>query len=431
MNLELDQVVDMQVLSAESGAGKILIIEDSPEIALVYDHFCRKMNWDFDIASNGIEGMRKVLSAPKPYAVYLVDLVMPEQDGPSFIRDLKERDPNAIIIVQSSLEAPEKIIEVMKLGVFDYLVKPIKKEDFDRAIILALQYNNLRAFQADVERSNRNVLKEQLDWLTYKESLRKSDENSLSLSTIKSLNTSFSQGSGIGAILSLLDLLKMGHQATENGALVSNEILNLLYASQDILRKQLGALSTILSLASEQAKMETILIGDLVHILTKRSEIFVPFLDRKDLKIRFSSSKSKESVKIQMDWLGIVFEELVLNAMKYSKKSTFIDVYFSKIDGYFCLAIKNVVTSSQELVDEENKEVLVTRPFYRLLPPVEEFSELERFGMGLGLTAVDMIVNKHRGIFNIHNVSDHTAASVEPCVMAEAFFPVVVSQPVC
>ncbi|EID99766.1 response regulator [Leptospira licerasiae] len=425
MSRELDQVVDMQVLSGEFGTGKILILEDSPEIALVYDHFCRKMNWEFDIATNGKEGMRKFLSASKPYSLYIVDLVMPELDGASFIRDLKEKDPNAIIIVQSSLDEPDKIIEVMKLGVFDYLVKPVTKEAFDRTVTLAFQYSGLRDFQADVERSNRDVLKEQLDWLTYKESIRKSDENSLSLSTIKSLNTSFSQGSGIGAILSLLDLLKMGHQTTENGALVSNEILNLLYASQDVLRKQLGSLSTVLSLAGEQAKLETISISDLVHTLTKRSETFVPFLDKKDLKIRFSSSKSKESLKIQLDWANIVFDELILNAMKYSKKSTFIDVYFGKIDGYFCIAVKNVVTSAQDLVDAENKEVLVTRPFFRLLPPVEEFSELEKFGMGLGLTAVDMIVNKHRGIFNIHNVSDHTSAVVEPCVMAEAFFPVI------
>lgn len=424
MNRELDQVVDMQVLSGQSGTGKILIVDDSPEIALVYDHYCRKMNWDFDIASNGKEGMKKFLSAPRPYSVYLVDLVMPEQDGTTFIRDLKEKDPNAIIIVQSSLDDPEKIVEVMKLGVFDYLVKPVSKETFDRTITLAFQYNSVRDFQADMERSNRDVLKEQLDWLTYKESIRKSDENSLSLSTIKSLNTSFSQGSGIGTILSLLDLLKMGHQTTENGTLVNSEILTLLYASQDVLRKQLGALSTILSLAGEQAKMEIISICDLVHILTKKSEAFIPSLDKKNLKIRFSSSKSKESVKIQLDWIGIVFDELVLNAMKYSKKSTFIDVYFGKIDGYFCLSVKNVVISAQDLVDEENKEVLVTRPFYRLLPPVEEFPELERFGMGLGLTAVDMIVNKHRGIFNIHNVSDHTSEEIEPCVMAEAFFPV-------
>ncbi|MEI1276740.1 response regulator [Leptospira venezuelensis] len=425
MGQELDQVVDMQVLSGESGMGKILILEDSPEIALVYDHFCRKMNWDFDIASNGKEGMKKILSASKPYALYIVDLVMPELDGPSFICELKKKDPNAIIVVQSSLDEPDKIIEVMKLGVFDYLVKPVTKESFDRTITLAFQYSNLREFQAGVERSNRDVLKEQLDWLTYKESIRKSDENSLSLSTIKSLNTSFSQGSGIGAILSLLDLLKMGHQTTENGALVSNEILNLLYASQDVLRKQLGSLSTILALAGEQGKMETISVDDLVNTLTNKTATFVPFLDKKDLKIRFSSSKLKGSLKAQLDWIGIVFDELILNAMKYSKKSTFIDVYFGKIDGYFCIAIKNVVTSPQDLVDAENKEVLVTRPFFRLLPPVEEFSELERFGMGLGLTAVDMIVNKHRGIFNIHNVSDHTSTVVEPCVMSEVFFPVV------
>ncbi|GBF40342.1 response regulator [Leptospira johnsonii] len=173
MGRELDQVVDTEALSGQSGIGKILIIEDSPEIALAYDRFCRKMNWDFDITSNGREGMRKVLSTPKPYAVYLVDLVMPEQDGVSFIRDLKEKDPNAIIIVQSSLDEPEKIIEVMKLGVFDYQIKPLTKENFHRAITLAFQHSNLREFQTDVERSNREVLRKKLGALSAVLSLAK------------------------------------------------------------------------------------------------------------------------------------------------------------------------------------------------------------------------------------------------------------------
>ncbi|TGK02607.1 hybrid sensor histidine kinase/response regulator [Leptospira langatensis] len=425
MNGELDQVEDVQVVSGHSGLGKILILEDSSEIALLYDQYCRKMNWEFDIVSNGKLGMEKVQAAKEPYSIYFIDLFMPEQDGATFIKSLKEADPDAVIVVQSALEEPDKIIDVMKLGVFDYLIKPVDRESFNRAITLAYQYNGLRDFQSNVERSNRDVLKEQLDWLTYKDSIRKSDQSALSISTIKSLSTSFSQGSGIGSILSLLDLLKMGHKTTDNGALVNNEILNLLYSNQEVLRKQIDGLSKILTLAAEEPKLDTISINELISSLSKRSQIFLPYLEKKDLKMRFSSTKACESLRLNEEWIQIAFEELILNALKYSKKGTFVDIYFGRIDGYFCIAVKNGVITHQHLVDEEHKEILVTRPFFRLLPPVEEFTDLEQYGMGLGLTAVELIVSKHRGIFNIHNVSDHTSACIEPCVMSEIFLPVL------
>ncbi|TGJ98334.1 response regulator [Leptospira langatensis] len=428
MHTELNKNLAAHSSPTHSQAGRILILEDSSEIKLLYENYCRKMDLDFDIVSNGKEGMAKVLSAKNPYSVFLVDLLMPEQDGSTFIQNLKLEDPNAIIIVQSSLEEPDRIIEVMKLGVFEYLIKPVDRESFERVIGLAFRYNSLRNFQANVEQENRDVLKRQLDWLTYKESIRKSDQNSLALTTIKSLNTSFSQGSGIGTILSLLDLLKMGYRKTENGALVSNEILDLLYSNQEILRKQLGGLSKILSLAGEDPKMEIIRSTALIDFLSEKSQFILPYLEKKGLKMRLSTSKTSESVKINREWIQVAFDEILLNALKYSKKGTNLDVYFGRIDGYLCISVKNAVVSHQPLADEEQKELLVTRPFYRLLPPVEEFSDLEEYGMGLGLTAVELIVNKHGGVFNIHNVSDHTSDFIEPCVMAEFFLPVIVTK---
>ncbi len=406
-----------------SSRNKILILEDCPEISSIYEHYCQKMNFDYDIVANGREAFQKINSTEFSYSAFVVDLMMPEQDGITFIQNLKETDPEAIVIIQSSLGTPDKIIEVMKLGVFDYLIKPVLPDSFQKTIELALQYHELRSSQSTVEKLNRDVLREQLDWLTYKESIRKSDESSLVISTIKSLSTSFSQGSGVGSIVSLLDLLKMGQETTANGAPVSQEILNLIYLNQEVLRKQLGALAEILSIAEEDPSVELVSASDLSETLTKKSESVHPYLDKKDLKIRFSSRKTKESIKIRKDWIEVAFEELLLNALKYSKAQTCIDVHFGVIDGYFCIAIKNTVEQVQALVDPEQREVLVTRPFYRVLPPVEDYSELEQYGLGLGLTAVDLIINKHRGIFHIHNVMDHTSNTIEPCVMAEVFLP--------
>ncbi|PJZ69481.1 histidine kinase [Leptospira perolatii] len=403
--------------------GKLLILEDNPDSSSLYEYYCKKMNIPFDLEVNGVRALERIESSSTTYAAYVVDLFMPEQDGITFVTRLKEIDPDAIIIIQTSSDVPDKIIEVMKLGVFDYLIKPINMDAFEKSIRLALKAYNFKHSKRQVEKINRDVLRNQLEWLTYKESIRKSDESSILISTIKSLSTSFSQGSGLGALVSLLDLLKLEESNKETSEQKSSGILNLLFSNQEIVRKQLDGLSAVLSIAEQNPPMTQIGTTDLRDILIKRADIIHPFLSERETRIRFSSFKNKHYVSINKELIAIAFEELLLNALKYGREQSYLDIYFNIVEGYFCITVKNTTDTRQELIDPETGEILVTRPFYRLLPPVEHFVELERYGLGLGLTAVELIVSKHRGIFHIHNVADHTRDQVENSVMAEMFLP--------
>lgn len=402
----------------------VLILEDAQEVAVLYERYCQRAGIKYEIVSDGATAMQRIRGSER-YAAFIVDLVLPSQDGKEFIRELKEMDPEAVIIVQTSMDSPERIIDVMKLGVFDYLIKPVPFSAFEKSIRSALQLDSKQVSQNRFERSSREVLRKQLEWLTYKESIRKSNEDSHLISTIRSLSTSLSQGSGIGAIVSLLDLLKMTGQETNEGKHVGNELLQLLYSNQEIIRKQLEGLSAILSIAEEEKREERISTVSLVQSFAKKVRSVEALLGRKKLKIRFSQFRIDEFLNMNRQRIEMAFQELLLNAIKYSKSGTFIDVYFSSTDGYFCFGVKNAIEGENAMIDSRLGEVLVTRPFYRILPPVEEYPELEQYGLGLGLTAVDLVVNKHRGLFHIYNVMDHTAGEVQSCVMAQIFLPLL------
>ncbi|TGL47528.1 hybrid sensor histidine kinase/response regulator [Leptospira wolffii] len=401
----------------------VLILEDAEEIARLYEKYCKKIGVNCEIVNDIPSAVLRMKSSNRRYSAIVVDLVLGDQNGIEFIQKAKELGSEASIIVQTSQNSPGEIINVMKLGIVDYLIKPVSFAAFEKTIRNAIDLNTDKIAQIQFEKSSREVLRNKLEWLTYKESVRKSDEDSHLISTIRSLSTSLSQGSGIGAIVSLLDLLKLSQDESGKGKIVSNEVLEMLYSNQEIIRKQLDGLSSILTIAEEDSSEERTSTVALMQAFSNKVKSIETQLNKKRLKIRFSRFTVDEHVQINRKWIEMSFQELLLNAIKYSKPGTCIDIFFSLADGYFCFAVKNAVENDQALTDSKKGEVLVTRPFYRILPPVEEYTELEQYGLGLGLTAVDLVVNKHRGIFHIYNVTDHTSGEVEDCVMAKVFLP--------
>ncbi len=73
----------------------------------------------------------------------------------------------------------------------------------------------------------------------------------------------------------------------------------------------------------------------------------------------------------------------------------------------------------------EEYEKLVLEPFFRIQPPDETIGDVEKFGLGLGLTVVDNVARKHGGIFLIHDVKDHMDGKVRNCVLADLLLPTV------
>ncbi|MBO5335763.1 MAG: response regulator [Lachnospiraceae bacterium] len=67
------------------------------------------------------------------YEIYKPDLVtmditMPDMDGITALKLLKEKFPNAKVVMCTAMSQPEKFIESIQAGAFDFIVKPFKKD---------------------------------------------------------------------------------------------------------------------------------------------------------------------------------------------------------------------------------------------------------------------------------------------------------------
>lgn len=74
------------------------------------------------------------LAMEVPVDVYFVDINMPFLNGLQFIKKLKEVRPKALVVVITGYDRFEYAREALKMGTFEYLLKPIMEDTFDEMI---------------------------------------------------------------------------------------------------------------------------------------------------------------------------------------------------------------------------------------------------------------------------------------------------------
>ncbi|HEY4611832.1 MAG TPA: response regulator [Bacteroidota bacterium] len=108
----------------------ILIIDDSPHMRILLSKLLKNRGFaSVEVAENGLRGLEK-FKAGKTDMVFL-DGVMPEMDGLTTLKEIKKIDPNAIVVITTSLSDREKVMEFKAAGANFYLLKPFEEEKFD------------------------------------------------------------------------------------------------------------------------------------------------------------------------------------------------------------------------------------------------------------------------------------------------------------
>ena len=400
----------------------VLIVEDKKENQVLLQSICNQLGVSTEVAENGQIALNLVKS--KKFSVYIVDLMLPVMDGKTFIENLKRVESNPVVVIQSALDASDTIIEVMRLGVFDYIVKPIDIDLFRHTLGKALEYKYLKDIEAELVLNESMKLRGQLEWLNYKETLRLTGKDSYQKNSIFNLTTSLSQGGGVGITISLLDMLKMEMVEQGDNYLVNKEILDTLFENNEYSRRVLFGLVSVVELMEQTFVMQEMGAVQLIKEFPGYFKSILPFMKNKDISVAFPSVNSTCKVEIDLQKMRLVFEELLINAYKYSVSSSRIDIFAHVTGTYFCITFKNEIDENSYGGIPPEKEKLVLEPFFRIHPPVEDILEVEKFSLGLGLTVVDFIINKHNGMFFIHNAVDHTGKRRTNCVLAEIFLPI-------
>ena len=101
--------------------GKILVIDDQPNVRALLEMLLRQQGYDVVLADNGWKGLR--LFRQEHPNIILLDLNMPELDGVAVLKQIRSVDLKQPVIVLTGDSTPEAERQVRELGVSEFILK--------------------------------------------------------------------------------------------------------------------------------------------------------------------------------------------------------------------------------------------------------------------------------------------------------------------
>jgi DNA-binding NtrC family response regulator len=102
---------------------RLLLVDDEEAFVAAMEKRLTMRNMKITAAYSGEEGLKKLSEYPD-IDVVLLDVKMPGMDGIATLREMKNQHPMIEVIMLTGHATVESAIEGMKLGAFDYLMKP-------------------------------------------------------------------------------------------------------------------------------------------------------------------------------------------------------------------------------------------------------------------------------------------------------------------
>jgi len=120
----------------------LLIVDDEILTLNNLKKALEKESYEIHLADSGEKALH-IFETCKPNLV-LLDLMLPGVSGIEVLKRIKDKDRDTIVIMMTAYEILEKAVEAMKLGAYDYLLKPFKISDLKNIIRRAIETFSLR-----------------------------------------------------------------------------------------------------------------------------------------------------------------------------------------------------------------------------------------------------------------------------------------------
>ena len=147
-------------------AARLLIIDDEPDASEFLRVLVEPRGYLVRTAATAAEA-RQVLQTWQPEIV-LMDLVLPDADGLSLLREFKEASPECQIIMVTGYGSVTKAVEAMRSGAFTFIEKPVENE-----IVVAMLEKAGEKFEMSAE--NRRLKEELREHTTFANIVARSD----------------------------------------------------------------------------------------------------------------------------------------------------------------------------------------------------------------------------------------------------------------
>ncbi|UCF63551.1 MAG: hybrid sensor histidine kinase/response regulator [bacterium] len=350
---------------------KILVVEDEEIIRMMFKQSFS--NWGFKVntAENGKDALEKCQQGF--FNIVVTDLNMPVMDGMELLKRLKSKWPYQEVIVVTGYATIESAIEAMKLGAYDFILKPV---NFDHVqFIINKLFTKIRA-----EAEN--------------EQLREVNTQLMELNDMKDkflYITNHEIRTPLTIIKGYIDVLR---------GLISNpgnevtETLTILEDTTAELNELVDRMHLLKSLELGEIERDHDLL-DLKDVLSKVYRELGSLFKLRNIDLRAMVDKKPLFVTGDYRQVRLLMRELLHNALKFTpdKGSVIVKLEFKNDQIQYSVKDSGVGIPY-------DKQKLVFDRFYEIQDVVNHRSSKKDFmggGLGIGLSMVKEIVEGMKG----------------------------------
>jgi DNA-binding NtrC family response regulator len=130
-----------------SPLNKVLVVDDEASVCKAMSKFLSKRGFEVVEARDGEQALVEY-KVERPDVV-LLDIRMPKKDGLEVLKTIHKMEPETVVIMTTAVNEVYSAVEAMKLGAYDYLVKPIDLDHLSSSLDRAREH---MALKQEVER---------------------------------------------------------------------------------------------------------------------------------------------------------------------------------------------------------------------------------------------------------------------------------------
>jgi len=132
-------------------AETILVVDDEPSILAAMEMMLEE-HYRVRTASSAAEALQ-ACREEKP-ALVLLDIGLPDRNGLDVMEQFRQADPDAVIVIITAVEEVKTVVKAVKLGAYDYLVKPVDAQGVLLTIQNGLEQRRLKDQIRNIQQPN-------------------------------------------------------------------------------------------------------------------------------------------------------------------------------------------------------------------------------------------------------------------------------------
>ncbi len=122
---------------------KILIVDDDLSFRRVVEYTLEEEGYETTVAANGEEALN--LFSESEYSLVVTDVRMPQLGGLELLKRTQAIAPEVPVVVVTAHAAVEDAVDAMREGAFDYIEKPVNRDQLKFVVRKALEVKELRS----------------------------------------------------------------------------------------------------------------------------------------------------------------------------------------------------------------------------------------------------------------------------------------------